>query len=348
MRLLAENICAVLNDYHSQHNFKFTPDHVLRWVNQFDELNRQFLLEEFLHLLNRNVYISERMAREILINKIKNLISGFKLKNGISFLENTKFLHMQGEHKSQTVLLKMLDSEIQNAFGIGLNDCGNKSEKYNVYFDDLLATGGTIYNHLKNWLSTVNNDGETNFQKVIKDEKILIISLICKHTWGAENVKWRLKFDFNNDALSNKILYQSHYVIENHPSKLNEKLNFAYPLRDGQPQKVFDYLDGLNAQYKGEYAFRRNNTPPTDNFFSSALNRQRFENILLEKGIDLLNQAHHLEANQRPLGMTNPSKKILGTGTLFFTWRNISNTTPIVFWWGNNWFPLFPLTNRGN
>ena len=56
------------------------------------------------------------------------------------------------------------------------------------------------------------------------------------------------------------------------------------------------------------------------------------------------------DPRKRPLGDTVKSHKTLGTGTLFFTWRNISNTCPIVFWWdvfGHNWTPLFSLKNRG-
>jgi hypothetical protein len=102
--------------------------------------------------------------------------------------------------------------------------------------------------------------------------------------------------------------------------------------------------------YKGEYAYRKNNIPIKEQFFSSKSNRIRFENIMLMKGIELLGGVKKLKINHRPLGVTNPTKKIFGTGTLFFTWRNISNTTPIVFWWkitGSDWYPLFPLINRG-
>jgi hypothetical protein len=54
--------------------------------------------------------------------------------------------------------------------------------------------------------------------------------------------------------------------------------------------------------------------------------------------------------NIRPLGLINPTYRTFGLGTHFFTWRNIPNNSPLVFWWevpGHNWIPLFPVMNRG-
>ena len=90
-------------------------------------------------------------------------------------------------------------------------------------------------------------------------------------------------------------------------------------------------------------AFRNPEYPKEEKFFSSEENRIRYENILLKKGIDIINDTDNLNVNTRPLGLTPPSHKTLGTGSHFFSWRNISNTSPLVFWWETNgWVPLFP------
>lgn len=100
--------------------------------------------------------------------------------------------------------------------------------------------------------------------------------------------------------------------------------------------------------------FHRKATQPSQEaFFSSKENRNRLEQIFLDKGIEIINkiQDETTKHKHRPLGKTYPSYKTFGTGTLFFTWRNISNTCPIVLWWNNsahNWQGLFPLYNRGN
>jgi hypothetical protein len=43
MLQLAQDICDMMPDYHSFNNFKFTPDKVIIWVNQFDTTDQQFI-----------------------------------------------------------------------------------------------------------------------------------------------------------------------------------------------------------------------------------------------------------------------------------------------------------------
>lgn len=348
MEKLAEKIALVFHDYHSYRGYTFNAPHVIKWVNQFDENDRTFILEEFLHILGNGIYIDEAKGKEILIKNIEKLASHYKFRDITAFLKNVEFLRTQPVDKSQDILLKILDNELRTNIGLGIKDCGINSKKYVIYVDDILATGGTVYNDCFRWLKEVSDNGETNFNRIISEEKYLAISLFCIH--NKSKIDWRLKLAFSNDSILKKITYQYHYEIENHANFLNQKLNLAYPTIE-QPQSVFDYLNSLSATNKGETAFRKNNTPQKEIFFSSPENRVRLENIFLQMGIKLLSEAANLKPNHRPLGMTTPSHRTLGTGTMFFTWRNISNTTPIVFWWevrvASNWYPLFPLYHRG-
>lgn len=139
------------------------------------------------------------------------------------------------------------------------------------------------------------------------------------------------------------------YVIENHPNFNNQRYNLAYPLA-GQPGDVTGFLSQLHegAINHENKACRPVNKPLTETFFSSSENRNRFESILLAKGIWILSQVTKAYKQHRPLGDVSPSYKTYGTGTIFFTWRNISNTCPLVFWWeGHGWHGLFPLQGRG-
>lgn len=345
MKELADKIAEIFYDYHSSKGYSFTSEHVITWVSQFDEADQQFILEELLHLLNQGIYVSEAEAREMLIAGVQFIANDCGFKDVSSFLKHTDFLNIQPKGKSQDELLQILEQELIKLYSIKLSDCGTVSQKYAIYVDDIIATGGTAYNNFIRWLNVKNTDGESNFQKVISKNKILFVMVFCFHEWV--NIDWRLKMHFSDDAILKKIKYLRYFPIENHPTKPGQKLNFAYP-NVNQPQIVEDYLSGLTAKYNGEHAYRKVNRPAIETFFSSPENRIRFENILLMKGIALLNNTvGTLKENHRPMGATTPSKKILGTGTMFFTWRNISNTTPIVFWWGAHWYPLFPLSNRG-
>jgi hypothetical protein len=353
MKQIAAQICKILYDYQVDRGFKFTEVHIIKWVSQFETKDQKFILEEFLHLLNSGIYISKNDAEKLLIKNIYALSENYKFSSPVIFLKHVDFLSLQnGENKSQSILLELLDEELIKTFNVSLKDCGTQSKKYALYIDDILATGGTITYDCATWLKLKNIDGETNLDKIVKSEKILIISVFCLHTWGAYNVRVILKIKFHNDELIKLIKYQATHIIENSPTEPGQKMNLAYPV-DSKIKEVSDYFDNMMppiATRKGEYAYRKDNIPLEEQFFSSSQNRIRFENIMLLKGIELLKPVMNLQTNQRPLGITNPSKKTFGTGTLFFTWRNISNTTPIVFWWKittSNWYPLFPLSNRG-
>lgn len=346
MNDLAEQISEILCDYHSHKGFNFDPKHVLNWVSQFPENDQKFLLTEFLHILKKGTYVNEQKARELLISNIEAMTVRFRFRKPIDFLANTTFLTLQPKGKSQDILLAILDEELQKKYGVSLKQCGSASERYSVYVDDILATGGTVFRDCVAWLALKNTDETTNLDRVISNKTTLIICVFCRHNWSSPN--YRLKLHLNKE-IDSKILFHENYTVENHPNFPTSRFNFAYPTAD-QPDYVIQYWENLAATNKQESAFRKPLRPSRETFFSSAENRNRFENILLHKGIELLLKAQKLKPNHRPLGAVTPSYKTLGTGTLFFTWRNISNTTPIVFWWaapGAGWYPLFPLHQRG-
>jgi hypothetical protein len=348
MHQIAEDILAIISDYHNYRAFQFTNEHIIKWVNQFDEGDRIFILQELLHLLKQGIYISESKAKQLLIARIESLSIKYKYTKPVIFLANAQILSLQGVDKSQTVIVRLLDEALQAKYSIGIAQCGTVSNKFTLYFDDVLATGGTLYKDINTWLLQMDNLNKTNLDKVITDETILLICHFCSH--NANTTLWRLKEGFKKDKLLKKIHCFCDYEVQNHLNFLNQRFNFAYPIVSND-EAVATYFNSLPhyAHKNGNKAFRVFNEPKKETFFSSPDNRIRFENILLTKGIELLKNADSVKDNHRPLGATIPSYKIMGTGTLFFTWRNISNTTPIVFWWGaSNWFPLFPLFKRGN
>lgn len=348
MEKLAANITAIISDYHNWNGFQFTDEHVIVWVTQFDEADREFILKEFLHLLQQGIYFSETKARQLLLQRIERLAQLYGFATPVSFLANADILKLQDDGKSQSVLLVLLNEELQQKYGIGLAQCGTASKKYAVYLDDVLATGGTLYNDMNKWLPETDTTGKSNLDKVVSGEIVMAVAHFCYH--NANTTLWRLSLGFQNKELLKKIKCYCDFEIQNHLTFLNQKFNFTYPVASDN-DLVNTYYQTSLPEYAQKYerqAFRHPGSPRQETFFSSSENRIRFENILLMKGIELLNNARIKQANHRPLGATIPSYKILGTGTLFFTWRNISNTTPIVFWWSSpGWNPLFPLYNRG-
>lgn len=350
MKHLAKAIVAIIGDYHNHVGFQFTETHVIDWISQFDDQDQQFILEEFLHLLKQGVYISRDKARQLLSARIEELVVNLKYPDAVSLLSEAVFLDLQKPGKSQQDLLALLNEIIIGKYGIGLNNCGTKARKIFIYLDDILATGNTIAVHLSNWLQSVNEDGKFYYELVNEKKVKLIVSVFCYHNWGWANTKWKFKQQLNNDQIMKNIQLYYDYEIQNHIRFNNPKLNLAYPM-EPQPDHVNGYLQNLPATANADIAYRKVNIPGNETFFSSPANRIRFENILLHKGVDIINRIKTVNAKGlRPLGYTSGTHKTHGLGTLFFLWRNVPNNCPLVFWWDNpahNWKGLFPVLNRG-
>jgi len=347
---LISDIQKILADYHCDNasGFVMSEEHITEWINQFEEADREFILQEFLHLLRGHTYVSKVKAKELLINNINELAKKLKYSNTKDFLNETVFLNVQPKAKSQEILLSLLDVELQANFGVLIAQCGIFVQKNYVYIDDILASGKTVLRDCKNWFSQ-----NSNLDKCISGEITFSVITFCCHQWAVNRVRWSLKYTFNKDFFTNSNKFKIYYnfLIEDNTKELNPTLNFAYPLKMENSWEL--YLANLTeATQHEERAFRSTNRPKKEIFFSNDENRFRFESILLNKGLEIINKIQDMQKrkNHRPLGKTYPHYKTFGTGTLFFTWRNISNTCPIVFWWDNsahNWKGLFPLNNRG-
>src|SRR5262249_23568304 len=75
-------------------------------------------------------------------------------------------------------------------------------------------------------------------------------------------------------------------------------------------------------------------------FFSSDEGRQVLEQELLTAGVSIRERCPYLNDYQRPLG--NMVLDSLGFGSTLVTFRNCPNNTPLAFWAGDPWYPLFP------
>jgi hypothetical protein len=96
------------------------------------------------------------------------------------------------------------------------------------------------------------------------------------------------------------------------------------------------YAEGL----KYPVNFRTGENQGYLQIFSSESNRHALEQGLLIAGVSIKNRCLNLKKSHRPLGYT--SLECLGFGSTVVTYRNCPNNTPLAFWVGDPWFPLFP------
>lgn len=349
-------IVEIIGDYREEdigwlYKTKIDSKHINKWLSQFDELDREFLVDELLHLLPKS-YLTKEDTLRIITNEFDTISKDFGYNDINVFFDETKFLDCQSEGKSQKIFLELIDSVLNEKYARSIASCGNSNIKNWFYTDDVLASGGTFRSEI---LSEINAFGKDDF---IKSDIKIIGSFVILHDWATSNVSFTIDKTLET-KLGNRILFYRVAKIENNPKihhyfNPKPKFNHVYPIKSDEGDEVLNFVqDNLNNGYdfrNEEFAFRNPDYPKEETFFSSRENRIRYENILLKKGFEIMQSIESISAKSlRPLGMTNPSNKTLGTGTHFFTWRNISNTCPIVFWWGSNdWTPLFPVKLRGN
>ncbi len=348
MEELVENIYKIIKDYRNHDNIFITPKSIMEWAEQFEK-NGLLVLTELSKIIEET-YVSREKAKEFVLQHINEYLKLYKYSNITTFLIDTEFIDVQQSHKSQPAILNLIEEVLNEKFQesyITYKECPKKNY---IYFDDILASGSTIGRDILTFLRKVDNLGKTFSQKVQDNEMKFSISIFCLHTWGFEFQKFRIQKEFSEKVMK-KINWFWNYEIQNHAKFNNQKLNIAKPVK-GHSLKINGYLENLSATKYEDYAYRKTNAPVTEQFFTSADNRIKFENVLTEKGIDIINMIQgEVKTNIRPLGLINPQYKIFGLGTHFFTWRNIPNNSPLVYWWevnGHNWKPLFSVANRGN
>lgn len=354
MNELIDKIHNIIKDYRREdlgflYRTEITHEHIKSWIKQFDKEDRKFFLSELLHILPKS-YLSKDNTLDIIRKEFEVYKKDFGYDSVTDFLKETKFLKCQPAQKSQNILLDFTNDILKENYGMTLDECGQGEIKNWMYIDDVLASGKTFKEDI---LEEIEKFGKDEF----KDSGIRIISTFyILHSWGAKNVAFSLE-----QKLKYKVNLKLYRVseIDNNPHihpfyHSSPKFNHVYPKECDTGKEFLDFIeDAFERDYNmtnEKFAFRNPDYPKKEKFYSSPENRERYESIVLNKGVEIINRIENLQARSlRPLGMTPPGWKTLGTGSHFFTWRNISNTCPLIFWWGtNDWQPLFPVKNRGN
>lgn len=348
-------IISIIGDYRSEdigrgYRTVLNTEHFNRWLQQFEESDREFLVDEMSHVIPKS-YLTKKHTLQMISTEFDIISKDYGYKDIHLFFDETKFLDCQSPGKSQKVFLGLIEEVLNEKYGRTLSDCGTKTIKQWYYTDDVLASGGTFREDI---LSKINDYGKDKF---IESGIKIIASFVILHTWASKNVRFTIDQKLGI-KLENRLKFYRVSETENNPHinwyNSNPKFNHVYPIESALGIKILKFVEenlNNNYEYRNEqFAFRNPDYPKEEKFFSSAENRSRYEQILLEKGFEIMKSIDQINANSlRPLGMTNPSNKTLGTGTHFFTWRNVSNTCPLVFWWGSNdWYPLFPAKRGGS
>jgi hypothetical protein len=360
-RKLINELFKIVKDYRADENEvvgMVSKDRIQKWVNQFDKNERDFILNETAHIL-KDRYLSKSKVKNVLLGAIKSMAKTDNDSGNIpSFLSNSIFLDLQPSGKSQGVILELLESVIKEKIKkkiktSTLDALNDNQAKHYIYFDDVLCTGNTYFQDIKDFLLSKDNGGDEYYRKILNGNICLHNCFIFAHKDNF--IKKMNQFDMHvcEGIAQNKNNFFCYYnkLIDNtlYPSS---KLDILKPIEDHQSQEIADYKDQINEQVDGyiqsrfsrpENYYRKPNMPANEEFFTISENRIRYEKILLLKGIEIIKNSNTSKPNIRALGYSLPSVRDFGFGTICFTWRNVPNNTPLVFWYSIGGFTaLFP------
>lgn len=250
------------------------------------------------------------------------------------FWGRANLLDIQENGTSQSELLDMFATALWMEHSIDTAACGSEEGPY-VYLDDAVFTGNTLRRDITRWLSTLSGPSAD-----------LIVVVYAYHTG-----KWYAEKQIYDAAAKAGISLN----IEWHDPKLGledrnawvDEADVLRPRSLGDDPAVHAYADGLErelAPMGRKLSLRQSTGVGSNGIFSSSADRDIVENAFLKEGVRIRSLCPNFPGTHRPLGYSYLTT--LGFGSLLATFRNCPNTTPLVFWAEDPWYPLFHRRNN--
>ena len=325
-------IASIISDYRSGEIPTPTPEHVDRWVRQFNPEVQLPLLSEMQHVLEKT-YINKQEVDGFLANLVKNpKLAG---NNFCAFWQNTEFLDIQQGGRSQHEMLAMFSNILQQECSFPIQR-GLKNPHAYIYLDDGLFSGSRIQRDIEQW---IRNDAPTTAN--------LHIILAVQHTSGGffteKNLKKIIAETNKNVALN----FWNCISIEN--KKYNKDTSeILWPHELPEDILLENYVNTIQ-RFPFEPRSVLNNKSYQHCIFSSEAGRQLLEREFLLAGVKIRSFCQNPKPIMRPLGYSSFG---LGFGSTVVTFRNYPNNAPLALWWGDatlpsthplsKWYPLFP------
>lgn len=332
---LLESIAETIADYRKNEMPQPSPEHVEKWVSQFQDDVQEPLLQEMDHVLE-NTYFNRDWVVDFLTRQVKNeKLTG---TNPCDYWRNANFLNIQQNGHSQEEMLEVFAEGLQAQCGLRIEDCRSDEGPY-IYLDDALFSGFRIGDDLSKWLEqdapektivhilviTTYQFGEWRTLERLKKQARESGKDIRFHCWRAASFENRKAYSRNSEVLWPTVLPDDAslqaYIAEAH----------KFPFEPRQPGGTCEH-----------------------DVFSSDEGRQLLEHELLLAGVRIRSFCQNPNPVVRPLGF---SPFGLGFGSLIVTFRNCPNNCPLALWWGDpeedessplsKWYPLFPRKTYG-
>ena len=323
---LLASIVATTADYREGDLAAPNPEHVDRWVKQFDASVQLPILREMDHVLKRT-YFSKKGTRKFLAGlcKTKKLVGD----DPCAFWKAAKFLDIQGGGASQKAMLALFSKVLNKKCGFEVAGCGANPHAF-VYLDDAIFTGNRVRRDFESWIA----DGAP------ADAKVHIVT-IALHTGGQYYANGKISAAASSAGKNIDFNWWRAIELEDRRFNTNSS-DVLRPVAIPDDDPVKQYVETM---YHTPH-LRTAGQVGGNSIFSSDEGRQLLEQEFLKAGVRIRNMCPNLNQYQRPLG--NSLLETLGFGSLIVTFRNCPNNAPLVLWTGDPWYPLFPRTTNSD
>lgn len=331
-----EQLSAIISDYRKcDISISLDDNHVIKWIRQFSESRQDTILLETLNIFSEWYFDNAK------INAFLAEVYGYVLKHYGQALKDVCFANCQLEGKSQILLLEALSNLVAPE---SVNMTFSNS-KHLIYIDDGLYSGQHIIKDIKNLL--LSEAGKT-----IETIDVFVLLAYSDGLSYVRNELERVCIEqgigftlYRWKELSNTKAVQFFDSEEEYCT--NQDVLWPINPRSDNLSDVKARVESLSGR-KVHYCYRESSRQYQSRVFSSEQSRRIVEEEFLEKGNAILSD-ESFRKGIYPLGFSSfPS---LGFGSFCATRFNISNTCPIVLWWGNlekqgnaldSWYPLLP------
>ena len=346
--MIAE-LASIIKDFRKDElDFNLDEAHITRWINQFPNDVKDIILSETVFVFS-SWYYNHAKIEDFFNSVVDCLCKKYGFETAYNLCKHTSFVNVQKTGQSQKRLHHMLRSQLYEQYQITLrSDVSNEISHY-VYIDDGLYTGSRARKDLKELIPK------------LPPKSNLYVFYIFAGTSGLNYTERELASLAKECSIT--IAYHSKCRLENNKTiitryeddtQIDEYVcsqRCLWPdieLRNNDAVKAYEgFLLTLGDKHKKKL-YRATPWKADSGIFSCTENRKIVEYEFLLKGIDI---AHRASANKGlyPLGYNLwPS---FGFGSFCASDLNISNTCPLVLWWGNtevrgnvldSWYPLLP------
>ena len=325
---LLASIASTIKDYRTGDLPEPTPDHVDRWIHQFEADVQLPMLREMDHVL-RQTYFSQSKVRNFFAR-----VTGYRRLAGEDpreFWRNAHMFDIQQDGNSQAEIRRLFSEELERNYGLAAN-AGVPNDAVFVYLDDVLFTGSRIGNDLSKWIADAAPQAAT-----------VHILTIAAHRFGQWKCSTRLHEEAASAGKRLGFRFWAALCIENRRARRNVS-EVLWPAVIPDNAALATYMA---EERTFPFEPRETGGRVAHAVFSCEENRQLLERELLLAGMHIRSLSQNPSPALRPLGF---SPFGLGFGSTIVTYRNCPNNAPLALWWGDpqadpahpfaRWYPL--------